>query len=468
MTADKRTMITVCLLLLTLAGYVAVSGCQTQKKPKTTMQDIFKEALASSRVLNADPAEIAAAQISGDTALAMARAPFVLPDAAPAGDAGPPVSDTFLETDVKQALQSLAAQANASLIIDDQVRGIVTASIDNEPFEAALRKVLLPLGFVYRKVGGQFYVGSSDPSSALFAQIAERYDYDTKHTAPRELFELLPEGLRQFVRVNDRRNTMTVEAPRAIAQRILSELRSADTSVPQVVLEAMVVVYAPEDAFRFGFDFEQGIKLSGNEAINVGMQGLAMSGVVGPGQLQGLQNFTFTSAVLRAMSREGYISIRAAPRVMAKDGEKARISIGRETFFSVQPVNTSAQLFLQQDLEKIEAGITLDITPVIRGNTVTVTIDKAEVSEDIRGSALRTADDRFPTINRRTVSTTVHVKDGQTIVIGGLTQKQAIDRVDKVPLLGDIPGLGLLFQNIDKQTQEAEVAIFISPKIVRN
>jgi type IV pilus assembly protein PilQ len=444
-------------LLVLMAG-----GCQPERT-RPTVGQLFEEALASSRVLHEDPAEVAAARMESNIALARARQP--LGGEATGTDEGPSVSDTFIETDVQQALQSLAAQARVSLIIDEQVRGIITATIDDEPLEAALRKVLLPLGFVHRKVGSQYFVGVSDPNSALFPYIAERHEYAARHSSPREMMELMPDSLKPFIRASERRNVLIVEAPRAIAQRILYELGQSDAAAPQVVLEAMVVVYAPEDAFRFGFDFEQGIKVSGNEAINLGLQGLAMSGAVGPGQLEGLRNFTFTSAVLRAMAREGYISIRAAPRVMAKNGEKARISIGRETFFTIQP--DTATLLIRQDLERVESGITLDITPVIRGDTVTVMIDRAEVSEDIRGSALRTADDRFPTINRRSVSTTVHVQDGQTIVIGGLVQRQEIDRVDKVPLLGDVPGLGLLFQNIDRQSQEAEVAIFISPRIVR-
>ncbi|MFM9959869.1 MAG: hypothetical protein ACKV2Q_01440 [Planctomycetaceae bacterium] len=81
-------------------------------------------------------------------------------------------------------------------------------------------------------------------------------------------------------------------------------------------------------------------------------------------------DFALTSAYLKLLAQEGYVTIRAAPRVMAKDGEKATISISRETYFSTQPINTGNNGFVfQQNLEKIDAGITLDITPVVRGDT---------------------------------------------------------------------------------------------------
>jgi type II secretory pathway component GspD/PulD (secretin) len=109
----------------------------------------------------------------------------------------------------------------------------------------------------------------------------------------------------------------------------------------------------------------------------------------------------------------------------------------------------------------------LDITPEVRGSRVTVRIENAEVSEDIRTDETGTLpSDRFPIINRRRVSTTVHVGDGETIVIGGLTQSQKVSQVNKVPLLGDIPLLGWLFRRTETRDQESEVAIFLSPKIV--
>lgn len=96
-------------------------------------------------------------------------------------------------------------------------------------------------------------------------------------------------------------------------------------------------------------------------------------------------------------------------------------------------------------------------------------IEKAEVSEDIRTSQIHAgvAENPYPQINRRQVSTTVHVKDGETIVIGGLAQRQTVDQVAKVPWLGDLPGVGRMFQTVEQTEQDAEVVIFISPRLVK-
>jgi len=377
----------------------------------------------------------------------------------------PLVNDIFEETDVRQAIQSLAVQANASVILDEQVSGLTSAIIEDEPFEAALRKVLLPLGCVYRKQNGQYLIGVSDPESSLFPLIAERVDYDTQHLSPDELTGLLPERFAKYLQVVEKRSRIVIEAPSETAQQILQELKRADQPIAQVLLEVMVCVVAPEHRLRFGLDLEQG-KHVGDAFHSLKLQDLAFSGSFSPMALGGMfTDFAVTRHYLQCLAQEGYVNIRAAPRVMAKDGEKAEISIGRETYFAVQP--DGAEIYFRQDIEKVEAGISLDILPIIRGDNITVRIEKAEVSEDVRAAgASPELSSPYPVINRRQVTTTVDVTDGQTIVIGGLTQTQLVDRVNRVPFFSNIPVVGHLFRHIDKQEREAEVIIFISPKIV--
>ena len=212
-------------------------------------------------------------------------------------------------------------------------------------------------------------------------------------------------------------------------------------------------------------------ELDGETAFQLGASGLAISGTTSPNGISNLfDDFATTSAFVKMLAENGYLTIRAAPRVMAQDGEEADITIGRETFFAIQPPGTTGDnstLFYQPDIQKVEAGISLQITPYIRDNAVTVDIKKAEVSEDIRSAGSEVALNPYPIINRRSVSTTVNVSDGKTIIIGGLVQRETVDRVNRVPGLSRLPGVGYLFQSVEKQSREAEVVIFISPRIVR-
>jgi len=122
-----------------------------------------------------------------------------------------------------------------------------------------------------------------------------------------------------------------------------------------------------------------------------------------------------------------------------------------------------------RDIQKVEAGIGLEIIPIVRGDKITVMIEKAEVSEDIRNANGNSdiSNNPYPLINRRTVTTTVDVMDGETIVIGGLMQQQKVDQIVHVPHFSSIPLIGKLFQTVEKREQDTEVAVFISPRIVK-
>lgn len=379
------------------------------------------------------------------------------------------VSENFEETDIRQALQVLAAQAGVTMIVDDQISGSVTALIEDQPFEAALRKITMPLGLVFRKnEHGEYIVATTDPESPLFSLVSEQLEFRPMNVSPDELMKLIPQRDARFVTVVDKRNLMLIEAPKELAEPILERLKQGDKPIPQVELEAIICVIAPDKGFKSGLDWNHAVTLNGSEVLKVGMAGLAFSGQgSGQGTNNAFSDFAVTAAFVKLLAQEGYLSIRAAPRVTARDGEPAKIAITRQSFFSTQPT-TSTTSFFNYQIQQVEAGITLEITPIIRGDNITVQIEKAEVSEDIRTTDVNAAvaNNPYPLINRRSVSTTVNVKDAETIVIGGLVQRQTVDRISKIPVLGDIPYAGRMFQTVEQLEQDAEVVIFISPRIV--
>ncbi len=489
---NHASPLTRCFAMRLLGVIVAVcwlGGCSRFTRTeieRRSVQDLFQEAVAISSQhaentyvpqSNPPPSELLPAELAPT---AEPRGPLLVtgPESLPPPPPNdqPRVTESFEETDVREALRLLASAAGVQIILDEKIDGVTSAVIEDQPFEQALDTVLLPLGLIYAKRDQQYIIGLPDPTSLLFATLAEHHEYQPLNQPASDMLNTLPKRLQAFARVADKRNLILIDAPRQLSQDILSRLAKLDRPVPQVTLEAIVCVVSPDSGFRFGVDWNQSLVENGATALDIGFNSLAFTGKVSPYGLRNATNdFALTSAFVKLLAQEGHLTIRAAPRVMAKDGEKAQISIARDTFFSVQPVSSGNNnndnantFFFPQSIQKVEAGIMLNITPTVRGDNVTVVIEKAEVSEDIRTSdpRLDVVQNPYPIINRRTVSTTVHVKDGHTIVIGGLVQKQTVDRVRGVPGLRRIPMLGRLFETVEKQEQEAEVVIFIAPRIV--
>lgn len=482
-----------CILIICLF----VSGCaRREASPRPSVNDLYREALQAAQrypehtILPAPQFAASRAPLdtkqTPDTQWGIAALPASgIPDAAelaaPFSDNGRSsadrvfkpasgINEVFEETDVRQALQIIASQSGVTVVVDDEVGGVTSVTLENDTVENALQKILLPLGFVYRFREGRYYIGAPDPDSNLFHYLADTSEYQPVSLSPKELEELIPERHRKFVKFIEKRNVILIEAPPDLADEIRTRLENADRPTPQVVLEAMVCVINPNKSFQAGIDWNHLLQIQGLNAVNVGLSGLTFNGSASAAGLQNaFSDFAVTSVFVKLLAQEGYLKVRAAPRVMAKDGEKAKISINRETYFSAIPQSGSSQLVAVPNIERVEAGISLEITPTIRGEMIEVVIDKAEVSENLSllnlNSQLTT--NPYPSINRRTVNTTVQVPDGQTIVIGGLVQRQTVDRLSKIPGLGSIPFFGKLFQSIEKQEQDAEIVIFISPRIIQ-
>ena len=380
----------------------------------------------------------------------------------------PIVEEAFYETDIRDALTSLCEQASFDLVMGEDVQGTTSALIKHIPVDRAMRQILLPLGYTHRIDDGHCYVGSPDPESTMFPHLSSEWIYRSNFRDAESLVDALPERHRAYVRIDGRGGRIVIEAPHEIGQQIESRLRRSDQPISQVVLEVLVCVYNPETNVRFGFDFRQGVTVSDRSGAALSFDSLGIGANYGGAGIQSqLNNFKVARAFLRALEQKGHLSIRAAPHVMAEDGQKAEIQIGRETYFSAQPTMAGGGFGFRQDIQKIQSGILLELTPTIRAPQITIDIDRVEVSEDLSTSETQMSSQAaFPVVNRRRVNTTVHVNDGNTIVIGGLQQQQTFDQVNKVPVLGDTPAIGKLFRRTERNHRTTELAIFISPKIV--
>ncbi len=454
----------------------AKSSDSIEKSTPPTIESVtaaLHEILAAKKLAQEELPVVSASWNFNQTPVVSAATPELLQNALPIRNEPstqePRVNEIFEQTDIREAIDILASANGETVVVDDTVGGVVSVQIKNSTFEEALNTLLLPLGLVYAVRDGAYLIAPPDPQSPLFSLISERAQYVPINHAPTKLASLLPKRLSAFYQASDERNLIAIDAPRAISDDLLKRLQELDAPVQQVVLEAIVCVTAPNCGLLFGIDWNHTLRVSDADQFKVGMSGLAFSGAGSPyGVDNAFADFAVTTAFIQLLAEKGYVTIRAAPRVTAKDGEKASIAIERETFFSLQPVG--ANVLFRQDVQKVDAGISLLITPRIRGDMISVEIEKAEVSEDIRSTEPNNAVSRnaYPVINRRIVSTKVDVMDGHTIVIGGLVQRQTVEQVDKIPFLGSLPVLGAFFRTVSRQEQETEVAIFISPRIVRD
>ena len=255
----------------------------------------------------------------------------------------------------------------------------------------------------------------------------------------------------------------------------------------QVFVEATVVEVASEDEFNAGIGyhfgsndvspFQTGYASSQLNASSFGLNpadllsGLAM-GVFGEGIDVGLADGTSLTVpafgiALSALQSNSAVNILSNPSLMVVDNEEATINIGRNVPFPVsagRDNNNNPIISYQRE----DVGITLQVTPQINESnyvTMELNLEVAEVEEDSSGLDVATAG--FITSKRQTENVLV-VKDNQTVVIGGLIGNTSTQVKTKVPLLGDIPLLGMLFRGKRDTARKTNMLIFLTPHVIND
>lgn len=162
-------------------------------------------------------------------------------------------------------------------------------------------------------------------------------------------------------------------------------------------------------------------------------------------------------SVIQALVTKGHAKILAEPNLLVKSGQEGNFLAGSKFFYPIVTNNTA-------DTKEITVGVKLKFKPEVQENGIIILkIDPAEVSS-IAGTL---AVNGYPIIDTREVKTIVELKDGESLIMAGLLQEEAIKTMSKIPLLGDIPILGALFRSTQNDIKDKELVFFITPKIVK-
>jgi type II secretory pathway component GspD/PulD (secretin) len=373
------------------------------------------------------------------------------------------ITNVFYETELREVLAAIAAQSGINIISDQTVYGFVSMELTDVPFEEALRRILVPLGFTFKRMVGYYLVGAAYPDNPSFPLLSVTEKIVPNYLKAASVPLLLSSFYAPFIKVDGEANILTVTASPEIMQSIKRDLAKIDVPPRQVMIEALVTELSKDARKSLGLDaswlgtkdekqldviFPVGDVLDSTLGLRLFRPDQKIEGWIG--------DFNVT---LKALVQDGKVNIRANPRVATQEGQRATILIGKEQYYVIV---TGTGAYAYGQLERIPVGVSLIIVPYIsEKNEITVEI-QPEVSDVVGTGATG-----LPVVSKRAVVTKVRVKDGETIVIGGLLQKNETTTQRKVPLLGDIPILGYLFSRTDKRVEEVETMIFITPHILK-
>lgn len=370
----------------------------------------------------------------------------------------PKVSGAFVMAELREALLELSMQSGVSIVPDQTVEGVVSASFKKVTLEAALRILLAPGNYSFRRLDGFYLVGEGTPDNPSFHLLSTTCWYKPAHLRPKEILQLLAPFYRRFVSYHEARGILTVSAPRSVLDRIERDVISLDRQPPQVLLELTIVEVNRVGREFLGIDWAGGKRSGGAEDFPG--KSLALSGGGGPlGLTYKLTNVVTSEfqATINWLRKKGNAVLKSTPSIVSLDGRKAVFASLHNSW-----VRTAADGNDNGEKSKpIQYGVELEIIPhIAQSGDVVLNIILARVS-DLTINKLG-----MPEVVSHSISNTVRVREGEALVLGGLLQKKRRLQTTKVPILADIPLLGAFFRNEQDEFEEMEILIVIRPKIL--
>lgn len=384
-----------------------------------------------------------------------------------------PITNTFVDNELRDVLQTIAVDAGVVIVPDATISGLITAELKEVPLETALDIVLAGTSFVVKRTPNYYLVASSKLDSEAFRMVSETRRVKMNYIAADIALQLLSTAFQPYVRAEAGTHTMVITAPTALADRIVSDLKQIDRPPRHVMLDARIVIMERSNLLNLGIEW-------GWPNISAGMFGADFRGA-GDTAMQfggkwpwGVQigytpDAMFTDSLLMTLNlltQNGEADIVSSPQVLAQDGRQSQLRVINEEYYFLTAGQRATMYYSEAQLETIEAGTSLTITPRI-GETNDITLDiSAEVSDVV--SRGRQAQETLPlvTVTRRTATNTVRIKDGGTVALAGLKENKRVTEDKRTPGLSSIPVLGSLFNNKRNQTSTREVLILITARLV--
>ncbi len=396
---------------------------------------------------------------------------------------GEPLTLNLKDADIKDTLQKFSELTNLNIVLDPDVRGTVTVSLTDIPWDQALELILKinGLGYVLEgnvmRIAGTQKLASEETGrqSLLKAQennrptktVIQKLSYATADAAAATAKKVM--SARGDIFVDSRSNLLIIRELPEYLPTVLDLIKSLDTAVPQVMIEARIVEATRTFSRRLGISWGFNAiadQTTGNTTGLVFPNNGSITGTVslpnGNEILRAsvgnvLDTFRLDMALSAAEAR-GLVKIVSSPKILTQTNKAASVQSGFQIPVQTTVNNTTTVLY-------IDATLRLDVTPQITAEGTVILDIKIQRREPAPGTNV-TGGQNVPLITRD-ATTTLMVRDGGTGMIAGIFKLTANDGQSMIPGLWKIPLLGGLFRNKTTSEETDELMIFITPRIMK-
>jgi type IV pilus assembly protein PilQ len=398
----------------------------------------------------------------------------------------------FQGDEVGQVLRLLARQAKVNMVVSEAVTGNVTMRLEDVTALQAISIIVKAKGLFMDKIENVYYIKTA---GERIAEPTESDSYQFSYSRAKDVAVLIASQLssKDPPQVDERTNTLFFRETRSNIDNVRKLLVTIDKPTKQVMIEARLVEVTANPKQSYGINWAgvvgsstnpQTIKYSGTNGVRDSTGQLLPNDPTFGSQsnpnffhsnLANLAAGQFSiltapqlSVTMQALNEDSDAEFLANPRIVTADNQQAKIEISRNQPVPNLTFNEQTAQAVFSGFQDKKFGNTLLVRPSVnKDNFITLAV-KPEISNkvgdqgfDFQGTHLTS-----PIIDVRTLDSNVLIKSGDTLAIGGLVQDQVTKTRTKVPLVGDVPGLGYLFQSRGNERTKRNLLVFVTPTII--
>lgn len=363
-----------------------------------------------------------------------------------------PISLDFNSIATRDLIQLLAQFSHKNIIISDSVKGNISIKLDQVSWNEALALILQMQNLVKHEERNVIFITQANDVPLL----PQASIIKIQHTQATELAALLNKqpDLGGNINADQRTNSILVQATPEKINSIKNFIKNLDVPAQQILIKATIVNV--DDNFMR----ELGVKFGSSKAdtpTNEVKTDLPLD-ITDPGHfnfaIARLGEGVFLDMELAALENEGHAKIISNPKLLTTNSKPAHIEAGAEIPYQEKTSSGATNVAFKK------AVLSLKVTPEIIARKVNLLIElnQDKVSELVVNGV--------PAIDTRAIKTQVLLNTGETIVLGGIYEYSKNNSIVRVPFLGSIPGLGLLFTHKQTKNERKELLIFVTPEIV--
>ncbi len=406
------------------------------------------------------------------------------------------VTMDFKDADINNVLRILSYKSGLNIVAGKDVTGLVTIRLTDVPWEKALEVILRTYGYTYERDGNIIRVITAE-SVQKEELIAETFllRYAKAKDMPEALKEMISD--RGKIKYDERTNSLVITDIPTNLYKIKQVIETLDRRTPQVNIEAKIIETTLDKDDNLGIRWTMQVTAtganrpttlpfdampSGSEVFPRGDESASAGtgsqpGKFAPGIGRGFPmaiptNFTFGTldftsfqAVLQVLASKTDTKLISNPRITTLNNQEAKIVVASTFNIPTYTLNESRGTYEVTGYEEKDVGVILTVTPHVNPDGYIVVDLHPEVTAFLSWDTIGTL--TVPRFSNREATTQVMVKDGQTIVIGGLIKETVSNTVYKVPILGDVPIVGwLLFRKTEKAIDKTDLLFFITVNLV--